>query len=290
VIDLITVVFQQELFLIEIQARSIELYVDSNRINNIYVVVNDADHVADLINPSWWGINANKVVVIPRSRWGHVATLPGWESQQLYKLLAAEQAEANWSMCLDAKTWFVQKLEWNRLFSGDGRVHFKSMPIICTFYPAQRTIEDLFKINMATVVAPGGVPFMFHTETVKDMFTHLVARGNFIDFFAEHVLEPYKITEFMLYSGFVNLKYQSQTALYNEYQYYTITNLADWQVHEFDAAMERMAASKNLTVSIQGRAYPHLTEFQLDNWCNFLLSKNLINDPQEAKNKLNILR
>jgi hypothetical protein len=139
-------------------------------------------------------------------------------------------------------------------------------------------------------VGPGGVPFMFHTATVKDMFVTLAERGSFINFFAEYVLEPYKITEFMLYSGFVNLKHQSQAALYHEYQYYGAVNLADWQVSEFDAAINRMKSNNTLTASVQGRAYPHLTEQQLDHWCNFLLSRSLVSDPKEAKNKLNILR
>lgn len=291
-IDLITVVFQQELFLLEIQARSIELYVDSNRINNIYVVVNDTDHVADSINTAWWGTNSQKVIVIPRSRWGHVEILPGWESQQLYKLLAAESAAADWSMCLDAKTWFVKQLDWDQLFSQGGQVHYKSIPTINVFEPAQRTIEQLLNVSLPAVIGPGGVPFMFHTETVKDMFVHLknVTGANFIDFFAEYVLIPYQVTEFMLYSGFVNLRHQSHDALYSQQQYYTVTNMADWQSEEFDKIIKRMNSPDNLTASIQGRAYTHLTDSQLDTWCNFLLSKNLINDPQEAKNKLNILR
>lgn len=289
-IDLITIVFQQELYLLEVQARSIELYVEPHRINKIYVVVNDDDHVCNQIDPAWWGVNSSKVDVIPRSRWGHVATLPGWESQQLYKLLAAEQAESPWSMCLDAKTWFVQPLEWSSLFTEDNRVHFKSIPVIDTFALAQHTLEDLFDISIPTVVGPGGVPFMFHTETVKDLFQHLLTHSSFIDFFSEYVLEPYKITEFMLYSGFVNFKYGSQTALYHTYQYYTVTNLADWQIDDFDQIIAHMGNKRNLTVSIQGRAYPHLTQQQLDTWCQFLLDKHLISDPKEAQNKLNILR
>ncbi len=291
-IDLITIVFQQELYLLEIQARSVELYLPPEKINNIYVVVNDVDSVCNLIDTAWWGVNAEKVQIIPRSRWGYPETLPGWESQQLYKLLAAEQAESTWSMCLDAKTWFVQKINWGELFSADGRVYFKSIPVIPVFSKAQDTIEELFDIKLSTVVGPGGVPFMFHTETVKDMFLHLnnITGKEFLNFFAEYVLDPYRITEFMLYSGFVNLKHGSQDKLYNNCQFYRVTNLADWQLENFDSIVKSMNDSNNLTASIQGRAYPHLTDEQLDIWCQFLLDKHLILDPEEAKIKLNILR
>ena len=53
-IDLITVVFRDELSLLPIQAKSLEKYVGN--INSIVIVVNDEDPVADQINTAWWEI------------------------------------------------------------------------------------------------------------------------------------------------------------------------------------------------------------------------------------------
>lgn len=290
-IDLITVVFQQELFLIETQARSIELYIDSDKINNIYVVVNDEDHVADLVDPKWWGINSNKVKVIARSYWGNAHTLDGWSSQQLYKLLAANEAESTWCMCLDAKTWFVQHLDWDKLFDGN-RVQFISNKIPSVFEPAKHFVEEYFDIELPNIIGPGGVPFMFHTETVKDMFAYIENKSNisFFDFFVEHVFLPDGITEFVLYSGFVKHKYKTLAELYTETQYYKVTNLADWQMHNFNVIFAQMVSKYNLTVSIQGRAYPHLSDSQLKQWCELLASRQLVADAENAQFRLNILR
>jgi hypothetical protein len=291
VIDLITVVFQQELFLIETQARSIELYIDSDKINNIYVAVNDEDSVAELIDTNWWGINSSKVKVIARSFWGNAHTLDGWSSQQLYKLLAANEAEANWAMCLDAKTWFVQKLDWDKLFSQD-RVSLKSHKIAPVFQPARQFVEKYFGVDCPDVIGPGGVPFMFHVQTVKDMFSYIEHRENrsFFDFFVEHVYLPDAVTEFILYTGYVKFKHQSLSKLYTEQQYYSVTNLADWQMGNFDAIFAKMSLPNNLTASIQGRAYPHLTESQLHQWCEFLSNRQLVADIEKAQFRLNILR
>jgi hypothetical protein len=98
------------------------------------------------------------------------------------------------------------------------------------------------------------------------------------------------MTEFMLYSGYVIKKYQSYTVLYTGQQHYQVTNLADWQINEFDEILERMGANNNLTSSIQGRAYPHLSDSQLDQWLDFLLTKHIISDKEIAKTKLNILK
>jgi hypothetical protein len=293
VIDLITVVFQQELHLIKIQARSIELNLESHRINKIYVVVDSDDSVADLVDPAWWGINANKVKIIPRSQLGLAPQLDGWSRQQLYKLLAAEQAESEWSMCLDAKTWFVQSLEWDKLFDGNGLVRFRSFPTIDHFKSAQVFLEKFYNIELPHVIGPGGVPFMFRTELVKEMVKDIEQRtgSSFFDWFALHVMEPDRITEFMLYSGYVIHKLGSYSSLYSRDQYYTVTNMADRQVaEEFDLIMGRMHGPYNLTASIQGRAYPHLNDEQLDVWVNFLFSRNLITNPENAKLQLNTLR
>lgn len=292
-IDLITVVFQQELPLIKIQAHSIELYLESQRINKIFVVVDGDDSVADQLNPNWWGINNNKVQVIVRSQLGLAPQLDGWSRQQLYKLLAAEQAESKWSMCLDAKTWFVQPLLWDKLFDHQGLVRFSSFPTIENFKDAQIFLEEFYNIKLPHVIGPGGVPFMFKTELVKEMTQNIVQRTgvSFFDWFCIHVMDPHRITEFMLYSGYVTYKLGSYSNLYSKDQYYTVTNMADRQVaEEFDPIMSRMSGSRNLTASIQGRAYPCLSDQQVNIWLDFLVSKNLINDPEIAKLQLNTLR
>ena len=287
VIDLITVVFEPELYLLELQARSISLYIDHARIRNIYIVVNGDNHLCHNIDPRWWGKNSGKVNIIHRSFFGVDPTLDGWSSQQLYKLCAANIADSDWSMCLDAKTWFVQPLDWDQLFDDSGRAKFSNFQTIPVFRSAQLVVEKYFDIALTQVISPGGVPFMFHTETVKDMINYI---PNFFEFFCSNVKAPNNITEFMLYSGYVIKKYQSYDTLYTGQQYYQVTNLADWQINEFEIILSRMNAGNNLTSSIQGRAYPILSDLQLDQWLDFLLTKHIITDKEIAKSKLNILR
>jgi hypothetical protein len=235
----------------------------------------------------WWGINHNKVNIIHRNAFGVDPTLDGWSSQQLYKLCAANIAESEWSMCLDAKTWFVQTLDWTQLFDDRGRVKFTSFPTIPVFQPAQLSIEKYFDIELPKVIGPGGVPFMFHTETVKDMINYI---PGFFEFFCTNVNTPSYMTEFMLYSGFVIKKYNTYDTLYSTTQHYQVTNLADWQINEFDSMLDRMGHINNLTISIQGRAYPHLSESQMDRWCELLLTKHIIAHKEIVKLKLNTLR
>jgi hypothetical protein len=138
-IDLVTVVFQAELPLLEIQAKSISQYVDPQDINQITVVVNDHDSVGGMIDPSWWGIHASQVKILPYSDYQYISRVNGWENQQLIKLLAASRATSSWSMVLDAKTWFVRKLEMHQLFDEVGRACTGR----CNVFPEFESVNNL---------------------------------------------------------------------------------------------------------------------------------------------------
>ncbi len=287
VIDIIVVAYRNDIFLLELQARSISLYFPQERIGNIYICVNDEDHYCTDINLDWWGENKTKVKIIARSNFGSDPSLDGWRSQQLYKLLLANQAKSNWSLCLDSKTCFVQKLDWNTLFDQLGRVNFKHLPTINAFLSAQYFIEEYFQISCPQVLGPGGVPFMFHTTTVNSMISEI---PDFFNFFCQNVKSPNELTEFMLYTGFVLYKYGKFDDLYTDNQYYSIFNLADFQVKDFDKTWSCTKQSNLLTASVQERAYPNLSNEQFDIWVDFLQNKNLLTKDDAIVQKLNTLR
>jgi hypothetical protein len=287
VIDIIVVAYRNDIFLLEIQARSISLYIDPSRIANIYVCINDDDHFCESVDKSWWGTLSNKVTVLPRNFFGIADSLDGWESQQLYKLLLANQAESSWSLCLDSKTWFVNQLDWMKWFDEFGKVNLRSFPTIPVFRPAQIFVEQYFNITSPQVIGPGGVPFMFHTETVKSLVSTI---PDFFNFFCKHMKYPYLLTEFMLYSGFVKQRYGNHSTLYSQRQFYKFCNIADWQVSEFDKIWKLTEDPSLLTISIQERAYKHLSDQQFDTWINYLKSKNLLTVHDPIVQKLNTLR
>jgi hypothetical protein len=126
---------------------------------------------------------------------------------------------------------------------------------------------------MSQVVGPAGVPFMFHTATVQDMINSI---DNFVDFFQTNVRYPNFVTEFHLYDGYVLSKFGNYEALYNETQYYTCCNVADFDVSQFDQLYKKMINDSNLlTASIHRRAYPLLSKEHLINWQQFLFQRKL---------------
>ena len=89
-IDIVVVVYKPEIDLLKIQAKSIEQYFPDSLLNQILVTVNDDAAVLDLIDVSWWGKYKHKVKLFHKYDFStHADENTGWESQQLFKILAS---------------------------------------------------------------------------------------------------------------------------------------------------------------------------------------------------------
>ena len=284
--DLISIVFRPELPLLKIQAESINQYINPDDINSIVVVVNDHDDVAALIDIGWWGQHVHKVKIKCRSEWDYTSRIGGWENQQLCKLLAAAESTCDWSMVLDAKTWFIKKVTAADFFDEQGRARTGHIPTVPVFESSRQFVEQLYNVTLEHTIGPGGVPFIFHTHTVKALTDSI---DNFIEFFQTQVKYPNLITEFHLYSGFVLSRYGSYKELYNKDIGYSVINIADWEADNFDQLFAHMNSNNTLltTVSIHRRAYKDLSTTQIKQWVDFLIEKNLVCDNLETCNLLN---
>jgi hypothetical protein len=273
-IDLITVVYQEELHFLKTQARSIELYTRQQDIKNIYVVVNDVDSVADLVDPAWYGTHQSKVKIVPYSVWNYdMHGITGWQSQQICKLLAAREALSNWSMCLDAKTWFIQPLDLLKLFDSQRRATVGTIPVFSVFTSSQRFLEQHYRIHMPETIGPGGVPFIFHNETVRSLVNSF---DDFVGFFKTNMTNGNAVTEFHLYSSFVLARDGTYEKLYNKTQYYRCHNIAEWEIDKFDCLHDILVNDPLiLTASMHRKAYALVSAPQLDKWQQFLTEKKL---------------
>jgi len=289
-IDLVTVVYRPEMPFLELQAKSIETYFQDNFINSITVVVNDDDSVCDLIDKSWWGKYKHIVTVVPYSVYRYECRINGWENQQLCKLLSVSRCDKTWAMVLDAKTLFIKSCTPQLMFTGD---KFNSLPLEIGLFPeftaAKESVQKIFGISFNETVGPGGVPFMMHTDTVRDMIKYIEAtfETTFDDFFQTKCRYPDLITEFYLYSGYVTYQYNNIHELYSGHQNWDCVNLADWQIDQFDDVYKKMELVKTLTVSVQAQAWNILSPQQKLLYLELLKFKKIINDTEDTLDKLN---
>lgn len=295
-LDIVTVVFRKEFPLLKIQARSLHVYAQSQDINSITVVVNDSPELVDLIIPEWYGKFKNAVSVVHYNEIDRTAST-GWSSQQLGKILAAKNSTVEWSLILDAKTFLVNHLSLTKIFNVQGLVNSNSFQISAFFNNERYFVEKLFNIQNLECIGPGGVPFLFHNPTVRDMIdcVEQITGEDFNSYFQkntcrESLFSTPNLTEFILYSGYVKYKFGNFDSLYcrcsNVYLYYNISNN---DVDRFDSIFEDVQRFIDhiLTFSLHRKTYSLLTDDQKTRWLNFLASRDIVVDVLDTKNELN---
>jgi hypothetical protein len=259
-IDIITVVFDQEIPILRVQAESIARYCRNIGIRNIYVIVNDDEETIHKIDAGWWGDLANHVLVVPRSAFSTQFVDNGWVSQQALKLLAAGMSYNTWSMVLDAKTVFVRELQLEHLLDEQGRVKVGTLPVFPVFEPTRLMINELYGIDMQDQLGPGGVPFFFQNDVVRLMIaeTTFLSKKSFPIWFQARG----RLTEFMLYSGYLHYRFGGYNTFYSPLASFGVVNISHAEVDQFDAKLKQMQLPHILTVSIHRDAWQQLTEDQ----------------------------
>jgi len=261
-IDICTVVFQEELDILKIQARSIERY--GYDVGVIRVILND-DSVVD---PTWWGKLADQVEIIPRSRFGSTWCDNGWVSQQVLKILGSAQGSNTWSMILDAKTILVKPID---IFDSQDRPQVGSLDINPVFEPSRQIINQLFAIDLQQQLGPGGVPFFINSEQVRNMINDL--ESNTHADFAEWFQSQGRLTEFMLYSGYLQSKNLIDKLYNTKKSTLDICNVCHSEVASWDQKFNYMKHAT--TVSIHRNAWYQLNSQQQHQYIDFLKSRGV---------------
>ena len=273
-IDIITVVFREELPVLQLQAESINLNCRVMCLHKIYVVIND-DLDPTEIDTAWWGRYADRVTIIPRTHWNISYSDNGWLTQQLLKILASAESNSTWSMVLDAKTIIIQPVELDRIFNDDGQLTWGYCPVFPVFAPAQQIVSKLFGIDQTDIAGPSGIPFFFHNQTVREMIREVESRTK--QLFADWFQQQGMVTEFILYSGYVQYRDGSLDKMYtNQFsQRYLPCNVCHSEVDSFDRKFLEMQRPDTLTVSVHRRAWTQLSNLQKESYRKLLWASGI---------------
>ena len=261
--DICTVVFRDELPLLKIQAQSLDAWGWRLNPRTIWVIVNDDPDLVDHIRTSWWGGLAPHVRVLPREVFGADWSDNGWVGQQALKLLVPAIGDAEWTMCLDAKTLLVDAVSASTLLDDRGRARVGRCPIYPVFEPSRQFSEEFWNCKLDQQLGPGGVPFLFHNHSTQRMVSATVSRTrkNFATWFQE---QP-RLTEFIFYSAWI----QSQGLdLYAPDSNIRPVNLCHSEVDMFDSKQQQW--DQATTVSIHRNAWTRLTDTQRQQYRDFL--------------------
>lgn len=273
-IDIVTVVFEQEIPVLQAQAQSIALYGQKLGIRNIYVVLNDVETIASQIDPSWWGPLANSVLVIPRTAFSTPFVADGWVSQQVLKLLAASMSYNTYSMIMDAKSILVKEIDPAEFISDSGQIQTGLIDVYPVFEPSRKITNELFDIDLNQQIGPGGVPFIMHNDTVRMMIaeTTIRTKQSFPTWFQLQGM----LTEFILYSGFVKFLCGDLTMLYSDKNKLgTQVNVSHDEVDQWNQKFFQMNRPNTFSVSVHRTAWKNMLPLQRNEYKEFLMQRGI---------------
>lgn len=268
-IDIVTVVFKDDLHTLPLQAESIGLYCKDLDINKVSVIINDDDSLRDQVDQHWW-THAGKFELIPQFKFAREFPLDGWVTQQASKLIAAMHSPG-WCMVLDAKTIFIKNIDSHMLFDECNRARVGTKPIPPVFAKSKEITELLFDIVMVDQLGPGGVPFMFHGPSIKQMIDHIESRLSMP--FGEWFCKQGMLTEFLLYSGFIQYRDSTYDKLYSAEVEIIPTNICDTDPEGVDLKLRYMP--KSHTVSIHRGIWASMSDIQKTSYRNILLESGI---------------
>jgi hypothetical protein len=271
-IDIVTIVFENELPILRVQAQSLQIYCQLIGIKNIFVVINDEPQVADQIDINWWGRLQDLVRILHRDQLADYFVEDGWVSQQALKILASACSDNDYTMILDAKTIPVKPVTLDLLLPG-GKPAGGTHPVPEVFAPSARLVGELFGVEIKYNGGSSGVPFLFHVETIKQMLLEIKSRTG--QDFARWFQTQGMVTEYLLYVGYNLLLHGSQDKVYSMSHPYEVANLCRNQIHMIDQRLDAMHKKNNLTVSVHRFAWERMSAEQRLRYKDLLVSRGL---------------
>jgi hypothetical protein len=218
----VTVVFEDELDLMLLQARSMQIYGARDIIEKIWVIDNSRRGL-----PSTWltrllheyGDFASRVQII-RSR--DLASIPrakGWTTQQILKLAVSKHILTDRYVLLDCKNHLVHPLTRTYLEAKDGkpRTHLHSY----SGHPLRKHLERVlayYRIpaeEHVTNFSATATPFVMYTAIVREMIKALSAVEG-VRF--EKAFANLRLTEFFSYASYIIKEKGGMALLYDLHQ------------------------------------------------------------------------
>jgi hypothetical protein len=139
------------------------------------------------------------------------------------------------------------------------------------FQPSADIAGALWDITVTEQLGPGGVPYFFHTATVREMIADVEQRTR--QSFPAWFQAQGRLTEFVLYSAWV----QYRDLYHSLYSRTAIVpcNIDHSEIDRIDQRLEEMTTINSHTVSIHRGAWQHMTSDQRTKYQHFLIDRGL---------------
>ena len=207
-ITLMTVVFETEFPLLELQAKSVCAYVDPAVVAEVVVIDNSTNGM-----PQWrrkrllqaYGVHRAKVAFYRAAELIRVPQASGWYVQQLLKLAVSSRVRTRIYVALDAKDHFIRKASVEDFVGANG---LGKVPVHSY---AHHVLRDELRRTLSYIGLPPeeyvdrfgatATPFPLETAAVKELIDTVGSNREPNDFVGEFI--DHGLLEFFLYSAWL---------------------------------------------------------------------------------------
>jgi len=269
-IDFVTVIYEPEIGMLELQARSFATFVPQELVGQIILIGNDTqklcDHLKSRIVPCY-GDLAKKVIVHPKERiapgmpsWGH-----GWKTQQVLKLCVCDFVNTASYIVLDAKNHFIRPISPLDIFAENGHLRSWKLSYIDNFENLCRSSFEYFGIDAEAYITrlpPSITPVPLIKEYVRGLLNYILEKERllFQYFFFKHDA----MTEFLIYYAYLIYRGKSLDDIFEFGEPVAATLFKDKVVDfgNFDSLMWQAEQPSRYIFGIHNSALPFMSEHQ----------------------------
>ncbi|MFS0734228.1 DUF6492 family protein [Microbacterium sp. 1P10UB] len=287
----VSVVFDAEVTLLELQARSMRMFLAPDAVDKIIVLDNcllglGSRRRARLLDA--YGVHAPKVSFVPTRDLFDPGATSGWRSQQAAKLLISSRVRTPDYIALDAKNHFTRPVTSADFVGDDGRARGRSHPY--DQHPLRsslvHTIEylggDKAMVEGAVrAFPPTATPFVLRTSVVQELIRD-IEESSGRPFAVE--FEDRRLLEFFLYSGWATVRGPGLPALRNESP---LTSPTVWpKAAHLQGVEDTIAEARDsgaFVFAVHRQALAHADRATLDRVARHWVGIGLFRDVKEVK-------
>ena len=285
----VTVVFEAEVPLLELQARSIARHVQDGVFDEYLVIDNTRKGLSPRARRrirAELGSQGNRLAFTSRSAFHTAPTASGWRSQQSLKLMAARQLTADHYVVLDAKNHFIEPTTRADFFDSvtglpHGGIHsFERHPLRpqLEHVAAVLGLDPASAVERFTATVP---PVVLERRVVNEVVVDV--SGGEPDLFPTE-FERAGFTEFFLYSGWQIARGATPDELVSGRSLVSPTIWAGASApHQVRAALEQAAVADTTTLAVHRRALARLRRESVRDLAVFWTSHGLFRSSAEAR-------
>jgi hypothetical protein len=283
----VTVVFDAEFDLLELQARSLARHASPEVVHEVLVIDNSRRGIGakrEQALRAQYGQHAGRVRIVRPLDVAAIPPTTGWYAQQILKLLVSRKVTSDAYVVLDAKNHLVRQLVAEFFLTADGRLRTSRQSFTeHRLGPDLLRTLDYFEVPRAEArsFTPTVTPFALRTDLVRDLVQDVEARTHRP--FALEFLSA-RLLEFFAYSAWIMAR---RPPIGDVYVFDQPGSPTVWPKGATGdgvaAAMERVSSGESPWFSVHRRALGVLDEPALDRLANLWIAAGLFASPGDAE-------